>query len=168
MKNRFSYQGGRLSAYLALGGILGFFGAQIPWWLGLIAIGLAAILNFSRFLAPLRNWFWRKDLPPFFVGLGAAFLPCGWLHGWLALAVMAGGIWQGASVLFCLWLGSLPALEGASFLLQRFLAPLQQRFPRLLPVLFILAALVPLLMRTQVLAKAPSHSKSVSCHETTN
>jgi len=139
------WQVGRLYAYALLGGLLGALGGRAVGLLGAagspwISLVLAVILLLG--LLPER---WRAGLgwrradgvklvqlgtggPP---GLRAAalgmltpLLPCGLLHGVLAMAVVAGDAGSGALLMVAFGMGAVPALllaqsPGASRLMAR-------------------------------------------------
>ena len=145
LRSRIEYQLGRLLAYLFLGLLGGVFGFLLPWWLGLGLAGVLILLPANSFknLLPKIN----PAASALGLGLGSALLPCGWLHGWIAIAIAAKSVWQAPLILFVLWLGSLPALEFFSDFFRIFLQPLRQRFPKFLPVFFLLLALLPFAWR---------------------
>ena len=138
-QRRAAYHAGRLFTYITLGAIAGFAGLatlqigpaeQTGLVLRLIA-SLALLLLGLRLLGALRSnaldavgrrvWqslspLVRHVLPmttrrrAFGAGILWGALPCGLLWGVAALAVGAGGIWQGALIMSLFWLGTLPAL----------------------------------------------------------
>ena len=128
------YHFGRLMGYLGLGGVAGYFGATllqdyfkgwIPWGLGallsLLLIGVG-IFHFrgvsllgshwisSRLFKIFLGRFQRSWLRSIFIGFSSVFLPCGWLYGFVLLAVASKSPVQGGIILSSFWLGTVPAL----------------------------------------------------------
>ncbi len=147
---------GRLLAYLGLGFLLGSFGARIPLFFLIPLLALVLLVHiFLSFpmLAKTRARALRiASLHPFSLGMASGLLPCGLLHFWLGIAVASQDPYLGAALLFILWLGTLPALEFGSTLLRIPLQKARQRFPKLVPTLLLLLALLPLLGRSMVLS----------------
>lgn len=58
----------------------------------------------SRFLmqSGRQSVEWRA----LFLGLGTGLLPCGWLYGFVAVAVASSSAWWGAGTMAAFWLGS--------------------------------------------------------------
>jgi len=168
--SRWQYQGGRLGAYLTLGLIGGITGASLPIW---IWLPVALLLLLASFFGWLPNTGWKKTRAkflslssrhPIFLGLASALLPCGLLHAWVAVAAATANPISGAVLLSILWAGSLPALELPALALGKPIKLLRVRFPLLVPVVFILLAMLPLLMRMP--GHHNSHEKTPACHET--
>lgn len=153
-----SYHLGRLSGYLLLGALAGFFGKElfgselfkniVPWVavlsvsLGLIFLGLQLwrgkqphfqLLPQSMLTALYR----RAGGQPTAVGLLSAFLPCGWLHTYVLGALATQSPLYGAGFLLAFWLGTLPAMSFAPALVRTVLNPLARRAPRLSAVILI-------------------------------
>lgn len=95
---------------IALGLYLG------DWWRGLTVFERLGA-KFWRHLEPLG----RRFLPvtrrrsALAIGLLWGWLPCGLVYAALALALVSGGAWQGASTLLAFGLGTLPALIALGF-----------------------------------------------------
>ena len=143
---RILYNLGRLGFYLLLGAVAGGAGAVIVATAGartallvlrliagllVVAIGLNLIFNwnFTRFLETAGSGIWRRLSPlarhvlPIESparALAAGFLwgalPCGLVYSSVAIAATSGSLPGGALVMFCFWLGTVPALmlAGAS------------------------------------------------------
>jgi sulfite exporter TauE/SafE len=143
---RILYNVGRLGFYLLLGAIAGGASAIIVATAGartallvlrviagllVIAIGLNLFFNwnFTRFLEIAGSGLWKR-LSPFARhvlpvesparAIAAGFLwgalPCGLVYSAVAIAATSGQLTAGALVMFCFWLGTVPALvlAGAS------------------------------------------------------
>lgn len=167
------YQGGRFLAYLILGLAAGIFGAMLTPLLLIFLLAAALVVSALK-LRPLGSAHslrgravGRFAAHPFLLGLGTGLLPCGLLYGWIALAVATRNASEGALLLLALWLGTLPALELSTTLLRAPLQALRLRFPRALPLAFLLLAFLPigarlvlpaLAARTSAPASAPAHT----------
>lgn len=150
---RISYQAGRGLAYLLLGATAGALGLALPTWaLALLVFG-GLLLGFSGGKLP-ASWQKRRgsllaaaSASPFLLGFSSGLLPCGMLHAWVAAAAATASPLWGALLLGVLWLGALPALELGSWFLAKPIASARKKFPRLVPLSFVLIALIPLLLR---------------------
>lgn len=138
------YQAGRLAGYLTLGALAGALGAGVDH-VGMRLAGVQQVAGLVMgilliFLA-FRTWRARPALVTIgeprrrnplvkalkradwrgATGVGAltAFLPCGWLWGFVAVAAASGSTLTGAAVLGALWLGGLPLLVAAGGLAER-------------------------------------------------
>jgi sulfite exporter TauE/SafE len=170
-----TYHAARLAGYLTLGLVAGTLGAGVDrlgtavGWLGvatrvsggiLVVIGLGALgvaLGVRRHatLAPLR---WINDLarragrlPPLrraaaLGGLTAA-LPCGWLVAFLATAAATGNPQSGALAMAVFWLGTVPALVGASVIVHRLAGAFRRRLPLVAALSLIILGLLTALGR---------------------
>lgn len=162
---RWLYQGGRLAAYLLLGAAAGALGWSLPAWASLPLLGLAVLaLLFPRAGLPAA---WRSrafaiaSSHPLLLGFSSGILPCGMLHAWVASAAATRSPLLGAGLLSILWIGSAPALELAPLLARRWLQGARARFPRALPLLLLLIALLPVLWR---LKPAAAPGEQPACH----
>lgn len=115
---------------------------------------------FGRGLVKLRT------RPParraFGLGLLNAILPCGWLWAFVALAAGTGSTTLGAGTMLAFWLGTMPALLGATALATPLLARVRTRWPLVTAALVIGLAGTALLLRLPLLAPAPGAPPS--CH----
>ncbi len=169
--NRIAYQLGRGSAYLVLGGIAGTMGSIVPVWLlwGVIGLGIVLSLwNAQIFSGWQRGRLLLQRLSashPLFLGMASGILPCGLLHGWIAVAAATMNPWRGALVLGVLWLGTLPALEVFPGVAAKPIAKLRARYPRAVPIAFLLLAMAPLVHRMGMSQPSSPHSSVThSCH----
>ncbi|MDR3608593.1 MAG: sulfite exporter TauE/SafE family protein [Oligoflexia bacterium] len=101
-------------------------------------------------------------------GLLSALLPCGWLHAFVLGATTLRSPVAGAGFLLMFWLGTLPALAAAPWLVRRWLTPIFTRVPRLSSALLILAGFICIGMKLAPLAEN-GHAKvsapaDVICH----
>lgn len=127
--------------------------------------------------APAASWFGRglvqlKRRPParraLGLGLLNALLPCGWLWAFVALAASTGHPLAGATTMLVFWLGTLPALLGASALAAPLLRRLRPRWPLVTAALVLGLAGAALLLRLPMLAPpaATSHGEHAPrCHD---
>ena len=166
-RNSIAYQSGRLLAYLGIGSAAGAAGMALPPKQLLTGILVLLVIYFAPsntfgFIGKLRQKTLNKaSSRPFTLGIASGLLPCGILHTWVAGAALTGNPAMGALFLFSLWLGTMPALEASSRFLARPLAALRQRFPKALPALLLLLALLPFSLRAAIPLIGSQHSH---CH----
>ncbi|PWU19536.1 MAG: hypothetical protein C5B49_05635 [Bdellovibrio sp.] len=126
------YQSGRLLSYITIGAVAGSIGQPV---FQLFSARFHIAITLTIFLVGLSLWFTltfaaadtpaqslvvnlfrrvRQVFPPlarsFALGFLTGFLPCGWLWTFVGLAAATGSRVSGITILFCLWLGSSPAL----------------------------------------------------------
>lgn len=155
------YHLGRLLGYSVLGAIAGFFGRKflgsevegVISWLAALGVGLSLILiglkswngGGAHFFhlpnAVLSFLYQRAGGNALLAGALSAFLPCGWLQSFILAAVATRSFLNGAILLLFFWLGTLPALTVAPLIIQKFLAPLARKLPRVSAILLIAAGL---------------------------
>lgn len=139
LTGRLSYNLGRITTYMMLGGILGLVGQGISFaglqqglsiGLGIVLLGM--ILFSSNWESNLRiipsGWLFRlkqqmgsllnRPTPAarYNVGILNGFLPCGFVYLALAGAVTEGGILPAITYMMFFGLGTLPAMLGISVL----------------------------------------------------
>lgn len=117
----------------------------------------------GRGLVQLR----RRPTPTRAFGLGLlnSLLPCGWLWAFVTLAASTGSPATGAATMAVFWLGTLPALFGATALAAPLLARLRPRWPMVTAGLMLGLAGTALLLRLPLISPAghaPGHAPS--CH----
>ncbi len=184
------YQFGRLVGYLTLGAAAGAVGQQalssdaangLSW-------GSALLVSAALLIAGMYAWKGKAlhvSLVPqsllnklFKLSRGnaaaigglTAFLPCGWLHSFVVGAIATQSPVRGALFLFAFWLGTLPALGAAPWLLDKVLKPVSAKFPRVAAVLLIAAGLGSIGSKiAPTLLQAEAHgshaeAKQHSCH----
>lgn len=165
------YQSGRLAAYLLLGSGAGAIGFFLPPWLlySLVAAAIAAHFLPAKFLPGLHRLkstlLLAASAGPGFIGFASGLIPCGMLHAWVAAAALTHSAFTGGLMLGLLWLGTLPALELSARSLRYPLEKLRLRFPRALPILLLLLALVPIGLRNGWSADPKQPAKGPSCHQ---
>jgi sulfite exporter TauE/SafE len=98
------------------------------------------------------------------LGLLTGLLPCGWLYAFVLTAAGTGDAFSGFLVMTAFWLGSVPALLGASALFEGAVHFFGRRAPTLAAVLLMVAGLGTLLTR-QALAvpKGPPDGHPPDC-----
>jgi uncharacterized protein len=148
--------------------MIGAAGALLVWGLLLAgrAFGRPLARGTSRRSAIAPSWFGRglvqlKKTPParraLGLGLLNALLPCGWLWAFVALAAGTGAPLAGAATMLVFWLGTLPALLGASLLAAPLFARLRPRWPMITAALVLSLAATALVLRVPLLhSPAPS------------
>ncbi len=135
-----SYNAGRISSYMVLGGVFGFLGASLAnlatflpaqqvlqwvaglfmialglylggWWFGVVAIEKLGA-KVWQWLQPLTKRFHRVDhlYQAYLYGLLWGWLPCGLVYSMLIMALSAGSALNGALVMGAFGLGTLPNL----------------------------------------------------------
>ncbi len=142
-----SYHAGRIVMYGILGGlagaIAGFFldadwsllrwGAALFLGMSLVGMGLSKLFSgghvgpslwiarwMGRWIQPLGRWTrFHPVLGRVLLGGASAFLPCGWLYGFVVIAGTTGRVWSGVLVMLVFGLGTLPALHATSWALGR-------------------------------------------------
>ncbi len=170
-----SYHAGRLLGYSSLGfaaGYLGkvFFESNISFimsWVTLILLSATLVylggrqfLNISfhansrNFFSKMYHWFWVRLVPLkgtwtgiIALGILSAFLPCGWLYTFVVAAAATASPYSGLLMLSIFWLGTIPALSAAPFLVKNILLPLKHRAPRASGILLILAGFFTVFIR---------------------
>ncbi len=169
------YHGARLLGYLMLGLVAGSAGAGIDRLAGafqiaggatrvagavLVLMGAATLLAASGarplgFAVPGR-WIgetagrvrgWRPSTRAVALGGLTALFPCGWLFAFLAAAVGTGGPIPAAVAMAVFWLGTVPALVGASLVVHRLAGRFRRRLPLVGAVALIVLGLVTALGR---------------------
>jgi sulfite exporter TauE/SafE len=137
-RGQIAWQLGRLVSYLTLGTGASLFGSELihqfkdPNWAWLIpALLLSGLLGFVLFNSERRasigffGHFARAvGRTPWILGFLTGSLPCGWLWSFGLLAATGGSIPWAWTVMFALWLGSLPALLAAPQVMNWILRPL--------------------------------------------
>ncbi|MBV8209604.1 MAG: sulfite exporter TauE/SafE family protein [Burkholderiaceae bacterium] len=141
-----AYNTGRIMSYSMAGAVAGLLGAGLfasrvlPLQVALLLLAAAVLVGIAfsllagtgklRRLEPVGSGVWRllrplaqRTFPPrsaggaLLTGLAWGWIPCGMVYAALPLALVAGGIVQGAAVMLAFGLGTLPnmaALEAAA------------------------------------------------------
>jgi len=167
-----AYQAGRLAAYLALGTLAGLLGQGILFAgevveaqrIVLIALGCLMIGAGLWHYLPRK---WRGPQRPnglfgtitrvtgklegvegaALIGLFSALLPCGYLYGFVTVALAAGTPLLGMATMAAFWLGTLPALLGASAMVRLCSRTLLFKLQRLTPAVLVLLGLIAVLTK---------------------
>ncbi len=172
-KDIYLYQVGRLTGYLILALIAGSLGLKvsqlgpkISLWGG-ISLGLMFLIwggqGFFRssikkggFFATLSQKIFARFLPnvlksknSYLFGLLSLFLPCGLLYGVILVSLGLGGPLKAVMALFFFWLGTIPALSGLAYIIQLFLRPIREKYPRTSSLLLVTVGLVTIFIRVQ-------------------
>jgi sulfite exporter TauE/SafE len=176
------YHLGRLIGYATLGAVAGWAGAGAlgGHWGKYVSWTAALLIAGTLFLYGARLW--RGGRPhlllvpapwltravrgaggrPALLGLLTALLPCGWLQSFVVAAAVTRHPLHGAALMFAFWLGTVPGLSMAPWLISRWLRPLALSAPRLSAVILVTAGMATLGMQFAV-AHGPQGPKS-SCH----
>ncbi len=175
------YHSGRLLGYLALGAIAGQLGEQVmrARTVSFVsAVTMAALFFLSAYrvargrplhlpLLPKRWLSWlleRGSRTPFACGSLTALLPCGWLHAFVLASIATGSLARGAGMLFLFWAGTLPALMGGAWILEKTLAPLVRRTPIVPAILLFVAGLACLGLKSLPLSGGGAAAPSCHAH----
>lgn len=179
------YHLGRLAGYSALGALAGWLGQAVfqSVWMNRISWVAASFLAASFVWMGIQSWkgevthvsilpnpvlqalFRRAKGRALGVGILTALLPCGWLHGFVLSSIATQDAFLGALTLAFFWMGTLPALASAPWMIRKIFKPLALRAPRVTAVLLIAAGVFSLGIRLsphpEGRAQAPS---SPHCH----
>ena len=133
---------GRVFGYTLAGALAGLLGGALyaagvrPIQVALLLFGSVMLLlvgasllgrgRWLRWLEPAGVWLWKRIgplaqrvFPPrtpaqaLLAGFAWGWIPCGMVYAALPLALVAGGVWQGAVVMLAFGLGTLPWLLAA-------------------------------------------------------
>ena len=139
-----NYHLGRLLGYLCVGTLAGFLGSEFinsemkyislisTVFLGVsfLVIGFSIMrkgqvhirqpdflkLFYQRRVGRLLESKASHSVSSFLIGLLSPLLPCGWLYGFILIAVATNNAIWGGVLLTSFWIGTLPALSGISLL----------------------------------------------------
>lgn len=168
------YHLGRLLSYSALGALAGALGRAVlgnssfrflPW---IAALGMGAgfcflgiqvwrrrPLHFQALPQRRLSFLFRKASGvPLAIGALSALLPCGWLQTFVLGAAATGSAVRGAVFLAIFWLGTVPALTSAPWLLRRALRPFASFAPKVAGALLIFVGLFGIGFKMSVLFAA--------------
>jgi len=146
-KGLFNYHIGRLLGYFSVGALAGFLGSEfINSEMKYISLISSIFLGVSFFIigfnvmrkgqlhikqpAFLKLFYQNRvgrileskishSLSSFLIGLLSPLLPCGWLYGFILIAVATNNPLWGGILLTSFWIGTLPALSGISLLVKK-------------------------------------------------
>ncbi len=171
------YHAGRLIGYVALGWISGWLGSNAILHLPSgVSEGIAILIGLSFVVLGIAGWrsgwhltipgsdllnrgvialFRKMTLPEHasqtvysgLVGLLSIFLPCGWLYGFVLASLSVADPVKGVYLMFCFWLGTVPALIVSPLILRKIFSAVGNFAPRLAALLLIAAGLLPILFR---------------------
>lgn len=138
------YHIARLIGYMVLGMVSGYLGyslssfSWVPYLMGgsFIVMGGLVLTNSMHvevpFLSSILKLFvrLRSRVSPYvyalLIGGGSIFLPCGWLYAFVLSVSQTKSPWVGAGYLAIFWLGTLPALTIAPYIIKRQLGSLSR------------------------------------------
>lgn len=183
------YHGARLLGYLTLGAIAGTLGSGVERLGGafaatgmaariagllLVAVGITSLLTALglRRVRPVGRLAWIgkiagrvRDLPVAAragaLGALTAIFPCGWLAAFVVAAAGTGSPLTGAAAMGIFWLGTVPALIGASLLLRSLTGAARSRLPVVAAILLIAIGIITAVARPTIHAGALAHASHV-------
>lgn len=130
-KSRLVYHVGRLLGYVMWGAVAGALGGglkalspTVDLWVGVVMsvlIMLSGVMVFFgtsplhvgwRLPTTFLRWIGAQTevFRAFLLGLGSAFLPCGWLWTFVLSAAVSGSVGYGMVRMVVFWVGTVPAL----------------------------------------------------------
>jgi sulfite exporter TauE/SafE len=146
-KGLINYHLGRFLGYFCVGALAGFLGAEFinsemkyislisSIFLGVsfLIVGFSIIkkgqlhikqpdflkLFYQRKIGKLLENKTSHSVSSFLIGLLSPLLPCGWLYGFILVAVATNNALWGGILLTSFWIGTLPALSGISLLARK-------------------------------------------------
>jgi sulfite exporter TauE/SafE len=168
------YQTGRLLGYMLVVLIASLIGFQFKLFLeatiarAIMSILLSSVFIFwgisiyrekafinSNIIMEYTKDFWGNAyrlrsgwLRSFSVGTLSPLLPCGMFYGVILALMISQNILIMSLGVFAFWLGTLPSLVMTPTLLQKFINPLQQKYPKALGLSFISIGLIAVNFRT--------------------
>ncbi len=141
------YHLGRLLGYFSVGALAGLLGSEfINSVMKYISLVSTVLLSFSFFIigfsimrkgqlhikqpAFLKRFYQDRvgrilesktshSVSSFLIGMLSPLLPCGWLYGFILVAVATNNPLWGGVLLTSFWIGTLPALSGISLLIKK-------------------------------------------------
>lgn len=167
--NHIQYHFGRLLTYLTMGLIAGWLGRSIDQASSLIGLQKAAsvLVGIALIAAGIKGLYptARKPIPglifkyltgpmhnllknnrdkksrffPLFLGIVTTLLPCGWLYAYVVVAAGTAEPMTAVLVMFFFWLGTIPMLAFIGTGAHRLLPSANRIFPRLTPILLVIA-----------------------------
>jgi len=184
-KGLVAYHIGRFLGYFGIGALAGFLGAgfihsemkyislfsSILLGLSFFAVGLSIIKKGQPHIrqpAILKVFYQKKIgrilesktspiISGCLIGMLSPLLPCGWLYGFILIAVTANNAFWGGILLASFWIGTLPALSGISLLAHRPMRYFNNKGKVILGIFFIFAGISSVLYKLTCIG-------SPSCH----
>lgn len=182
------YSLGRLLTYLTLGVAAAWAGQSIDnaspvarlsaliIGVALIAAGISKILGwqlpiarkYSSALAPTLGKFMKRlpsiplRLRPLLIGVVTTLLPCGWLYGFVGLAMASADVGQAVLIMTVFWAGTLPVMLTLGFFSRLLTRRLSTFVPRLTGILLVLSGLLSLALHVQHAHHPHQHHHHVS------
>jgi sulfite exporter TauE/SafE len=111
----------QLAMYVLANGMLVLLGLYLAGWSSLVIRLEGAGRRLWRYVSPLTAAFLPVNTLPraFVVGMLWGWLPCGLIYSVLAIALLSGGMMNGAALMLAFGLGTLPNLLLAGVFLSR-------------------------------------------------
>ena len=166
------YHTGRIATYALLGTVAAWFGGRIDSMAAVQGMQRVSVWIFAAWLLfqvldLLLPWSWfdrvhssgigkirsiilkplgtSKSLGAAFgLGVATAWLPCGWLYTFIAMAMASGALWRGAAIMLVFGLGTLPALvvfeQAVRAMMDRLVHRVPWLQPKVVTVLLLLSA----------------------------
>lgn len=132
-------------------------------------VGAASSNFFYRFvLATFQKFFkltsTKSNSRSLAIGLLSAFLPCGWLYAYVAVAAVTASAIHGALVMAVFWLGTIPLLSLLSGTAYQILKRIGAKAPTITALIFIFIGMLALAGKIDLNFFHPPTSTTPSCH----
>ncbi len=179
------YHLGRFLGYLCVGALAGFLGSEFVHsemkYLSLISsifIGIICLFTGFRVIRSgqvnlprlhLLSQFYQKRVGSLLgsktsrivqgllIGLLSPLLPCGWVYGFVLMAVATNNALWGGVLLASFWLGTLPALSGIALLARRPITYFNGKAPLFFGVILMLMGFTSLVVKLKNLTTGACH-----------
>ncbi|KAA3600991.1 MAG: sulfite exporter TauE/SafE family protein [Candidatus Scalindua sp. AMX11] len=179
------YHLGRFLGYFCVGALAGFLGAEFVQsemkYLSLISsilIGIICLIAGYRIIKNgqlalkqpsfLRQFYQKRVgrllgvktsriVPSLLIGLLSPLLPCGWLYGFILMAVATNSALWGGVLLASFWLGTLPALSGIALLAKRPITYFHGKAPLFFGVVLMFMGFISLVVKLKNLTTGACH-----------
>jgi hypothetical protein len=179
------YHLGRFLGYFCIGALAGFLGAEFVHsemrylsFISSVLIGVICLIAGFRIIKNgqlnlkqphfLRQFYQKRVgklmggktsriVPSLLLGLLSPLLPCGWLYGFVLMAVATNSALWGGVLLTSFWLGTLPALSGIALLAKRPITYFHGKAPLFFGVILILMGFTSLVVKLKNLTTGVCH-----------
>lgn len=129
--------------------------AQVNFYLmtGLLFfMGLSFLFNWKMPTPPAPRFFLKAlravKSNSLHLGLLTGLLPCGWLYSFVLLALSSRSPLEGSMILFCFWVGTIPALSSLQFSLSKLSLHTRKKMRIFMGLVIICAALYSVVQHT--------------------
>lgn len=184
-KGLINYHLGRFLGYFCVGALAGFLGSEfINSEMKYISYASSILLGLSFFVIGfsiikkgqlpmkqpyfLRLFYQNKvgwllenkvshSISSFVIGLLSPLLPCGWLYGFILVAIATNNVLWGGVLLTSFWVGTLPALSGISLLARKPIRFVNSRASIFFGILLIVMGFSSIIIKLSNLATNHCH-----------